>query len=106
MMFGVEILRDWLLFSFRKVHKKEYILLWLTFLAIMIGEPLPGSQSQNLLSGLEESNRCLHHSFRCHCGEQRNHSLPPLCPLLHAFCRLSRGLLVPVPLESGLSWGI
>ncbi len=37
MMFGVEILRDWLLFSFRKVHKKEYILLWLTFLAIMIG---------------------------------------------------------------------
>ena len=38
MMFGVEILRDWLLLSFRKVHKKEYILLWLTFLAIMIGE--------------------------------------------------------------------
>ena len=37
MMFGVEILRDWLLFSFRKVHKKEYVLLWLTFLAIMIG---------------------------------------------------------------------
>lgn len=40
MMFGVEILRDWLLLSFRKVHKKEYILLWLTFLAIMIGEML------------------------------------------------------------------
>lgn len=39
-MFGVEILRDWLLLSFRKVHKKEYILLWLTFLAIMIGEIL------------------------------------------------------------------
>ena len=56
MMFGVEILRDWLLLSFRKVHKKEYILLWLTFLAIMIGEIFPIS----IPAAVGCSSSCLH----------------------------------------------
>ncbi|KAK9847078.1 hypothetical protein WJX84_002130 [Apatococcus fuscideae] len=58
MMFGVEILRDWLLLSFRKVHKKEYILLWLTFLAIMIGGLEVG-----IASGIVMSTMNFAHSY-------------------------------------------
>ena len=37
-MFGVEILSDWLLHSWAKVTKKEYLLLWATFIAVMLGK--------------------------------------------------------------------
>ncbi|GLC59516.1 hypothetical protein PLESTB_001495700 [Pleodorina starrii] len=33
--FGIEISRDWLILSYRKLSRAEYVLLWLTFIAIM-----------------------------------------------------------------------
>ena len=39
LLFGVEILSDWLIRSWAKVTKKEYLLLWATFLAVMLGMP-------------------------------------------------------------------
>ena len=39
LLFGVEILSDWLLKSWKKVTRKEYGLLLATFAAVMIGEP-------------------------------------------------------------------
>lgn len=41
LLFGVEILSDWLLFSWAKVTKKEYLLLWATFIAVMFGMHCP-----------------------------------------------------------------
>ena len=43
LLFGVEIVTDWLLRSWYKVTKKEYVLLWATFLAVMLGamRPIP-----------------------------------------------------------------
>lgn len=37
LLFGVEILTDWLVHSFVKVTKKEYLLLLATFAAVLIG---------------------------------------------------------------------
>ena len=37
LLFGVEILSDWLLKSWKKVTRKEYGLLLATFAAVMIG---------------------------------------------------------------------
>ncbi|KAG1670994.1 hypothetical protein FOA52_014384 [Chlamydomonas sp. UWO 241] len=34
--FGVDIVRDWLIFSYRKLSTAEYILLWASFVAIML----------------------------------------------------------------------
>ncbi|EFJ45005.1 hypothetical protein VOLCADRAFT_94701 [Volvox carteri f. nagariensis] len=35
--FGIEISRDWLILSYRKLSRPEYVLLWATFLSIMNG---------------------------------------------------------------------
>ena len=40
LLFGVEILSDWLLKSWKKVTRKEYGLLLATFAAVMLGAPL------------------------------------------------------------------
>ena len=40
LLFGAEILTDWLLRSWTKVTKKEYVLLWATFIAVMLGNNL------------------------------------------------------------------
>ena len=47
LLFGVEITLDWLVRSWAKVTKKEYLLLWATFIAVMLG-PAPAQHNTML----------------------------------------------------------